>query len=252
MKLKIITIDDEADALDVLKSIIETKRDTYEIVAQTTNPIEGVGLILMHKPDVVFLDIEMPGINGFQLLESIPDIDFDVIFVTAYESYAVRAIKENALDYILKPATIDEVLMALEKAELRRQNKGNGISNYKQLIETINANSIQRIRIPTINGFELVEANNLMALQADGAYTTAYFDNGERIVISKSIKLIEPILNPNLFIRVHRSYIINLMHIKRYDREKHTVLLSNNSEIPISRRRYGAFVESLKNIEEKI
>jgi len=243
MNLKVILIDDEPDAIDVIESIIVDKKEDYKIVAKTTNPIEGIGLILKHKPDVVFLDIEMPEMNGFQLLESIPNIDFEVIFATAYENYAIKAIKENALDYILKPATIPEVLSALEKAKSKRQQEKVDLSKYTEFLDDIKTNRFQRIKIPTSNGFELIESDDLIFIDADGAYTTAHFKDNEELIISKPIKQIESLLNSENFFRIHRSYIVNKNHIKRFARDKYALIMIDDSVIPISRRRYDAFMD---------
>lgn len=245
--LKIIIIDDEVDAIDVLESILQVNKKYFKIVAKTTNPIEGLGLILEHKPDVVFLDIEMPEITGFQLLESIPVVDFEIIFTTAYENYAIKAIKENALDYILKPATFPEVLGALEKVRIKKQ-KNEQHSNYKTLIKDLNNNKFNKLRVPTLNGFELIDSEDVVYLEADGAYTIAYLINNEKLLLSKSIKLLQSFLN-RFFFRSHRSYIVNLNHIKRFNREKFSIEMSNNMVVPLSRRRYDTFNEYLENIE---
>jgi len=249
MKLKVIIIDDEIDAVNLLESIIGSKTNEYDIVGKTTNPLEGIELIIKKKPDVVFLDIEMPQMNGFQLLQITSELKFEVIFATAYESYALKAIKENALDYILKPITPEEVFGALEKAKQHLANKNNKADKYKELIDKINLSATRRIKFPTINGFELIEINNLMYLEAAGTYTLAYLSNGEKIVLSKSIKLIEDIVNSNLFFRAHRTYLINISFVKRFDRDLYSITLTNEIEIPLSRRRYDSFIKAMKLIE---
>ncbi|MCG8412049.1 MAG: LytTR family DNA-binding domain-containing protein [Bacteroidales bacterium] len=249
MKLKIIIIDDEINAINVLCKIIQVNNVDHEIIATTTDPIEGINLILTHKPDVVFLDIEMPKLSGFQVLASIPDIDFEVIFATAFENYAIKAIKENALDYILKPPTIPEVLNALEKVKEKKLNKIDGSLNYQKLLDGLNSSRFQRIKIPTSNGFELIETENLMYLCADGVYTIAHFRNLEQMVISKPIKQIEELLNMDHFFRVHRSYIINGVYIRRFGRDSYMLEMVDGKEIPVSRRRYCDFITFLSNLE---
>jgi len=247
MKLKVLIIDDEADAIDVLESIIEVNKHDYEIVAKTTNPVKGIELILKHKPDVVFLDIEMPELNGFQVLESIPVIDFEIIFATAYENYAIKAIKENAIDYILKPVTIPEVLDALKKVKRKKHERKDSVDNYKALLKSLNSNQLQRIKIPTSSGFELIEIDDLIYLEADGSYTTAYLKKEVKLVISKSIKQLEFLLNHNCFYRTHRSYIVNVNQLKRFDRDQYSLIMSNDSLVPLSRRRYDEFISFLEN-----
>ncbi|MCB2194500.1 MAG: LytTR family DNA-binding domain-containing protein [Bacteroidetes bacterium] len=249
MELRIIIIDDEADAVDAIRNILEIN-DNYRVIGHTTDPVNGLALILQHKPDVVFLDIEMPGINGFQLLESISNIDFDVIFATAYERYAIQAIKANALDYILKPVSISDVLNALEKVKTKRSKEINFESNYKNLLADLNLPQKTRIQIPTTKGLEFIELDDVVYLEADGAYTTAYLKNTEKVIISKSIKFIEPLLNKNYFFRVHRSYTVNTNYLRRLDRENKTLILKDQTEIPFSRRRYDDLMDFLDKMEK--
>lgn len=250
MKLRIIIIDDEVDAIEAIESIIGINNQDYEIIAKTTDPVKGLGLILQHKPDLVFLDIEMPGMNGFQLLESIPVIDFEVIFATAYEHYAIRAIKANALDYILKPVSIPEVLNAIDKVQKKKQNTIGNSENYNNLLTEIISRKNSQIKIPTLKGFEFIETDELIYLEADGSYTTAYFKNTDKLVISKPIKQIEPLLKSDSFFRVHRSYIVNTVYIRRFDRKKYSLIMINDSVVPISRRRYNDFMDFLEKMEE--
>jgi len=246
MKLGIIIIDDEADAIEALEGIIEMNTKEYRILAKTNNSMEGLGLILKHKPDLVFLDIEMPGMNGFELLESIQEINFEIIFATAYEHYAIKAIKSNAIDYILKPFSVHEVLNALAKVKNKIKALETNTNKYKNLLIDLNAPSKNRITIPTIRGFEIIELDDLIYLEADGSYTTAYFSLSEKLVISKAIKSIEPLLDKKTFFRTHRSYIVNNMYIKRFDRENNKIILKNKEQIPLSRRRYDDFMIFIK------
>lgn len=249
MELSVIIIDDEADAIEAIENIIDINNKDYKIIGKTTDPVKGLGLILQLKPDVVFLDIEMPGMNGFQLLESIPAIGFEVIFVTAYEHYAIRAIKANALDYVLKPVSIPEILNALEKVKQKKKDSENHSENYKKLLSEINIRNKTRIKIPTVKGVEFIDTSDLVYLEADGSYTTAYFKNSDKLIISKPIKQIEPLLNLNTFFRIHRSYIINTSHIRRLERDSFTIIMNNNTVIPLSRRRYNDFMNFLDQVE---
>lgn len=208
MELKVIIIDDEEDAIIALKSIIEIN-DGYKIIGQSTDPLKGLELILQKKPDVVFLDIEMPRMNGFQLLKSISNIDFDIIFSTAYKQYAIDAIKANALDYILKPVSILEVLNALEKVKNRKKDSHEQSQKYKKLLSDVTSSKSDRIKIPTSTGFEFIDTNDVIFLEADGSYTVAHFINKEKLLISKTIKQIEPLFDQNKFFRTHRSYLVN-------------------------------------------
>jgi len=179
VELKVIIIDDEEDAIIALKSIIEIS-DDYKIIGQSTDPFKGLELILQKKPDVVFLDIEMPRMNGFQLLESISNIDFAIIFSTAYEQYAIKAIKSNAVDYILKPVSVTEVLNALEKVKNRKKTSQEQSGKTKKLLSEVNSSNSNRIKIPTVKGFEFIEIDQLVYFEADGSYTTAFFKDSSK------------------------------------------------------------------------
>ena len=249
MELKVIIIDDEEDAIIALKSIIEIS-DDYKIIGQSTDPFKGLELILQKKPDVVFLDIEMPRMNGFQLLESISNIDFAIIFSTAYEQYAIKAIKSNAVDYILKPVSVTEVLNALEKVKNRKKTSQEQSGKTKKLLSEVNSSNSNRIKIPTVKGFEFIEIDQLVYFEADGSYTTAFFKDSSKIVISKTIKQIESLFDQNKFFRIHRSYLINMDFIRRFDREKNTITLDNQIEVPLSRRRYNDFIDFLDQMDK--
>src|SRR6056297_3165688 len=152
--MKAILIDDEPNALDALENIISLNGHGVKVVAKTTNPFEGLGLILQHRPDVVFLDVEMPGMSGFELLESLPEIHFEIVFATAYDHYAIKAIKNNALDYILKPVSISEVNTALEKVKEKRTHKLAHSESYIELLKDIRSYKDERMKISTLNGYE--------------------------------------------------------------------------------------------------
>ncbi len=241
MVLRIIIIDDEPDAIEAIESIVEINNTEYQIVAKTTDPAKGLELILLHKPDVVFLDIEMPGMNGFQLLDKISNIDFDVIFATAYEHYAIRAIKLNALDYILKPVSITEVMNALEKAKKRKQTPQDRSVNYKNLLSDIKSPRFQRIKISTVKGFEFVVIDNIIRLEAEGSYTKMYLKDQEKILVSKPIKKMEEELSGTGFFKSHRSHVINLNHIRSYNSKKSTITMTDESIVPLSRRKQSSF-----------
>lgn len=249
MKLSTIIIDDEIDAIEAIENILEIDNQEITIAAKTNNPVEALGLILKHKPDFIFLDIEMPGMNGFELLESLPEINFEVIFVTAYNEYAIEAIKKNAIDYILKPVTISEVGYAIEKVCKKISQKNNPNDNYIKLIEELKSNQTKKIKIPTANGYEFLCVDDVIRLEASGSYTVAFLSTGEQIVISKSIKEMEIIFEKYDFFRSHRSHLVNLNHIKRFITENDgEIIMSDSSKIPLSRRKKNDFTEALNQI----
>jgi len=247
-EINIIIIDDEPDAIETIYNIIKLNSSEYKVIASSSNPIEGIELIKRHKPDILFLDIEMPEMSGFKLLESLPKIDFEIIFVTAYEQYALKAIKSGALDYILKPVNISELHTALDKAKSRIEHQTHLSTDYISVIKEIYSKKSKRIRIPTISGFEFIIPENLIRLEADGSYTNTFFTDGKQLMISKTIKDLKSLFSSNMFFRSHRSHIINLYHIVRFERGKNNIIMADNSVIPLSRKRVELFNEALNNL----
>jgi|SRR6056297_583270 len=247
MKTGVLIIDDELNALETIESIIEFNSSEFEILAKTTNPYEAIGLISHYKPDIVFLDIEMPGLSGFELLNKLSEISFEVIFTTAYEQYAIQAIKNNALDYILKPVSVSEVNHALEKVSEKLALK-NKPTDYQRLIDDINTAREGKIRITTQSGFDLISLKNIIYLKANGVYTNIKMSNGEEHLVTKPLQEILEKLDDKRFCRTHRSFIVNLKQVLRYDSDKNNIILSDASAVPLARRRKGKFLELIEQI----
>ncbi|MFA8450968.1 MAG: LytR/AlgR family response regulator transcription factor [Bacteroidales bacterium] len=246
-KLRTIIIDDEISATEAIENILIHDCKNVEIIAKCNSPIDAIDIIKTEKPDFIFLDIEMPEKNGFELLKSFKAIDFYVIFVTAYDEYAIHAIKNNALDYILKPIDIDEIKTAVEKVHKNIKESKN--IDYQNLLNTITHNKPHRIKIATSNGFEILNTEEIIHIEACGSYTVICLKNGEQVVVSKSIKEINDLLLPYGFYRSHRSHIINLNHIRRFTTENDgEVVMNDNSHIPLSRRKRSDFIALLDKI----
>lgn len=248
MKLKIIIIDDEKDAIEAIENTILLSGCQHDIIATTTNPLEGIGLILQYKPDLIFLDIEMPEMNGFEMLESIPKINFEVVFATAYNQYALQAIKNNAADYILKPVSVSDVSEALKRVEHRVENKKDSPVDFDSIFNEIKVKSGEKIKISTRSGFELINLSELISIEAQGTYSYGRLEGEKSIMITKPLKEMEAQLNRDLFFRTHRSYLINLDHIKRFESDKNQIVLTENILIPLSRRRLEKFKKILNEI----
>lgn len=247
MKLGIVIIDDEKLAIEAIETAIKHCQIDYEILDVTTNPLEGVGLILKLKPHIVFLDIEMPELTGFELLESIPKIDFEVIFATAYEHYAIQAIKNNAADYILKPVSVSEINEALKKVKHRIENNSSKIE-YKRIIEEANNSENGKLKINTSSGFEIINVKDIISIEAQSMYSKVNYYNDDNMLITKPLREVESQIESKDFIRTHRSYLINILHVKRFDSEKNQIIMTNNSSVPLARRRKEEFLTALKEI----
>ncbi len=211
--LNILLVDDEKDALEAL----EWKLNNYiENVNITTcdSPIKAVDIINNDKPDVVFLDIQMPEMDGFSLIEALDFRDFNLIFTTAHDEFALKAIKVSAIDYLLKPVDKDELLAAMKK--IKKSEKGSLLENKLQLLlNNLNDNS-DKINISADGKVYLLDKEDVIMLKSDKSYTTIFLKSEQQIVVSKTLKEVEKKFQFPEFFRVHNSYLINLNHVKEY------------------------------------
>ena len=242
-QLKAIIIDDEEAARNTLNSFLTLYCNDIQIVAMCSNVPDAVIAINKYKPHVVFLDIEMPEYSGFELLSFFREIDFEIVFVTAYSEYAVRAFEISAVDYLLKPVDIDQLKNAVEKFKTNIQER---LDLFK---EAYKGDEIRKIALPVSDGLLFIEVSDIILLEADGAYTNFYLHNGSKLLISKRIKFFEDILeNRPIFFRNHRSHIINLNYIKKYTRTDATIVMENKLAVALARDRKQEFEVLLKNL----
>ena len=224
--MRTILIDDEKKSLNVLKNIIEEYCKDVEIIAIADNVENGITLIKKHRPDLIFLDIEMKTASGFDLLERLGNFEFEVIFTTAYEQYAIKAIRYNSLDYLLKPVDVAELKSAIAKVSQKIAKKtGNEIGLSSQ----------SKITISTSEGVYFVELKNIIRCEADGAYTNIFLLDKRKITVSKNIKEYELLLQNNHFVRIHNSHIINLYEVDKYLKsDGGQVVLKDGNILPLS------------------
>ena len=250
--IKAIIIDDEERARNALSSLLLNYCPEISVLAMCANVPDGVLAINKHKPDVVFLDIEMPDYNGFELLGFFREIDFDIIFVTAYSEYAIKAFEISAVDYILKPIDIDQLKNSVEK--LKQKKLHSQMQEQIELLkESYKGDDIRKIALSMSNGLTFVEIADIVLLEADGAYTTFFLKDGQKIVVSKKLKFYEDILSKRaFFFRTHRSYFINVNFIKKYSRSENAILMDNDTSITISRDRKQEFETLLKDLRVSI
>jgi two-component system LytT family response regulator len=244
-----IIIDDEQKAREILQKMLQryfSKR--IEVLAMADSVKQAVALINEHKPDLVFLDIEMPEENGLQLFSYFKVHNFDVIFTTAYEQYAINAIKFAALDYILKPINQIELGDAITKLEKKDRINKNTSLHIENLLHNLNLNSddFNKIVLPTIDGYELVKIRNIIYCKADGNYCDIYTVTNEIISISKPLKFVEDLLPKNSFFRPHKSFLINLNYIKSISRSNGgEIVLDNGKTIPIAGSQFKKLMEQV-------
>ncbi len=245
--LKVIIIDDEAPSRKALQIALTDYCTTVKIVAIAETPQQGIEAILAHKPDLVFLDVQMPGMSGFDLLSHFPQIDFDIVFITAHDHYAIKAIRFSALDYLLKPIQIDELMGAVKKAE-EKKNKKHTNWQYKSLYENIrsNNNASGSVAVPTGDGLLFIKTENIIRCEAEGNYVLIYQAGKDKMLITKTLGDLETMLNPATFFRVHNSHLINLAHIKKYVKgDGGYVIMSDNCSVDVARRKKEEFMQML-------
>ena len=245
--IKVIIIDDESNARDLLQKTIEKYfKNKFYVIAKCDSVKTGVTAIREFEPELVFLDIQMPEENGFELFKHIQNVNFEVVFTTAYNHFAIKAIKCSALDYLLKPINYLDLSTALNKFEKRNNN------NYLQkklmlLLENLNADSAtgHKIAFPTSEGFELIHANQILYCKADSNYCLIRSIDESSKTISKTLKSVEELLPESLFKRIHKSYVINLNYIVRYYKADKEVELTNGEKLPVSFRKEEEFLNAI-------
>ncbi len=239
--MKVIIVDDIKDNVELLEYFINKYCPSVEIVGKAFNYDEAINLIQTSDFQVVFLDIKLDKNDGFDVLEKLHSSNVYVVFITAYEEFAIKAFKHDAVDYIVKPVGIQELKRVVEKLQNRidSQTKEKTNINVKPIIDFI--------AIPSVNTIELIKHKDLLYLEADGGYTTFYLNNGKKVITANNLREYEKVLNKSNFFRVHNSYIVNLSHVKKIYKTEGIYLEFYNSKtiIPIARRRYSDLRVSL-------
>ncbi len=246
-KIKAIIIDDEERARRTLQLMLENFCPNIEILGAYKSVPEGVLAINKKNPDIVFLDIEMPEYNGFELLGFFKEVTFEIIFVTAYNQYALKAFEVSAVDYLLKPIDGDLLAKAIEKAAKRIGNSQT-FENIETLKDNTETDIFRRIALPVAEGLLFIEIEDIVYLEAEGAYTNLYLANKESIFVSKRLNYFEDLLNNRKsFYRCHRSFIININFVKKLNRNEGHLTLDNGKNIPLSRDKKNEFEQLLKS-----
>jgi two-component system LytT family response regulator len=244
-----VLIDDEQHWIDELIYLFEENQLPVKVVATANSAKDGLTAILQHKPQIVFLDVVMPEMSGFEMLDLLPRIDFHLIITTSIDKFAIQAIRASALDFLLKPIKASELKSAvnrcLEKLESTSKVQ---IDLLAESLKERN-HSIRKIAVSIADGIQLLPVDNLLYFESDGNYTTIHLKNDKKMVVSKAIGRFEEMLDPTLFFRVHNSYLVNLNYISKFIRKDGGYIeLENGTTIQVARNRKDEFLEVLGKI----
>lgn len=246
MILRAIIVDDEFKGISTLKTLIEEHVTDVKVIAETTDALEAIRMIEDYKPEIVFLDINMPGMDGFDLLERLNWKTFNLVFTTAHQEYALKALKHNAIDYILKPIDHEEVELAVRKIrKIRTDSEAElPLSNYTRFFQDLNALKKNKIAVSLKTGIEAISINEIMYLESKSNYTRLYLTNDTVVFTSsKTLKEFDNMLcNKSFnFMRVHYSFIINLQKVTRYLKSEEVIVLNGDQKIPLSKSKKDLF-----------
>lgn len=250
MMIKAFIVDDDPGIRATNKKLLKEYFPDIELVGEADGVDSAYALIQELKPHLLLLDIEINGGTGFQLLQKLKPYTFQVVFITAFNHFGIKAIKFNALDYILKPVNSVEFQQAIESAVDLISKQMNTKEQSEHFLQSIDPNSFpKKIMLRTSNALHLVTITDILYGKNDNSYTTFYLQNGEKIMVSKGIVFYEEILSESGFFRPHQSYLVNLQHVKKLDKtDGGFVILDSNDEIPVSSRRKKSLIAILENL----
>jgi two-component system LytT family response regulator len=243
--IRAVIVDDEQKAIDSLTWELAKFKDNIEIVKTFNKPEEAIQYLNSHTVDCLFLDINMPTMDGFQFLDKLSNRDFAVVITTAYNEYALKALKHEAIDYLLKPIDSDDLKNTLNK--IKKHNSNNiPLSKIEEVLVNFNKNFNQkRISINTDGKLVFLETDNIIFVESEGNYSTFVMADKQKIVVTKKLKEVNAILPENYFFRIHNSYIVNLNKIKEFIKNDGYVVMQSNDRIPVARQRKSDFLEKL-------
>jgi len=242
--LKALLVDDELSSLQNLQYKIQEYCPAIKVVAQTQNPEEAGRLIQQFKPDVIFLDIEMPRMSGFKMLEQIPEVDFEVIFITAYNHYAINAIRICAFDYLVKPVSIEELQQTVERLGVSTVKKNRERAELLKKNLSSPKSQDDNIALPANDGLEFIQIKQIVRIESSSNYSKVILQNGQQLLVTRQLKDFEELLQDYRFYRVHHSHLINLNFIAKYTRgDGGQITLRNGDVIDVSRRKKEVFLK---------
>ncbi|TDE18021.1 LytR/AlgR family response regulator transcription factor [Dyadobacter psychrotolerans] len=250
MKYSAVLIDDEIHCTESLALIMAAGVPEINVVAKLNDPVKAVKFLQSHSVDIVFLDIEMPEMNGFELLSKLSDFSFDVVFVTAYDQYAIKAFTYSAISYLLKPVDEDDIRETIDRW-LEKKNKSLSISQLHLMRDLLaNTNKLKtRVALPTNDGLEFLEIQSITRCESESNYTRIYCSDNSKYLICRTLKEVEKVLQENGFIRVHHSHLINPQYIRKFIRnDGGFIVMDDGQQISVSRTKKDRLFELFANV----
>lgn len=251
--IKAILVDDEKNSRESLRKKLQSHCPEVQVLAECTNGAEGLIAIEQHRPDIVFLDIEMPHMNGFTMLQQLPEKNFALIFTTAYNQYAINAIRHSAIDYLVKPVDVTELITAVARAsaQKREQLQKGQLDILDQLLNRQQAPA--KIAVATSSGLEIIAIEKILYLEATSNYTYIHINGEKPLLASRTLKDFEDMLPPELFFRIHNASLVNLAAVKKYNKgEGGQVTLVNGTLLDVARRRKEELLQLLLVLSKKV
>jgi len=243
--LKAIIVDDEPYCCETIATLLEESRDV-EIVSVCHNAADALIAIRKYSPDIVFLDVEMPKMNGFEMLEQLPQVNFEIIFTTSYDQYALKAIRFSAIDYLIKPVDEEELRTAIQKVIQRSQKPIT--QQLEILLQKIHQPStpINKIAMPTMEGLQMIPVDSIISCESDSNYTILQLKNSKKLIVSRTLKEIEELLEEHSFVRVHRCYLANMNEVEKYVKgEGGYLVMSDGTTIDVARNKKEVLLKKL-------
>jgi len=249
--LKAIIVDDEQHCIDSLENLINEYCSEIEITGKYNCPVKALPAIIETKPDILFLDVDMPKMTGVELAKSLPISSTDVVFITAYNKYAYDAFKTNAIDFILKPVNIVELITAVNKVSERRKKAEFDNLKFQNFFDSYEQTKNPKVGIPTSKGIEYVNKSDIIWAEASSSYCEIHLSDKRKLTVSKPLGDIEKLLNDKIFFRLHKSHLINLHYVVRYNiKDGGQVELSDKTTLLLARRKKDEFIEAMTNLSD--
>ena len=243
--IKAVIVDDEPKAIQSLSWELNNFSDQIQVVETFSDPHEAITYLNSNTPDCLFLDIQMPTMDGFQFLDKLYNTEFAIVITTAYNEYAIKALKHEAIDYLVKPIDSDDLEDTLKKVRKFNSRLVNSTKIEEALKNFNSHHNKKKITINTDGKLIFVDVDDIIMAESDGNYSTIFMENGQKLVVTKKLKEVNSILPDNYFFRIHNSYIINLNKIKEFIKNEGYVVMTSNHKVPVARQRKSDFLEKL-------